>query len=204
MMEKLIAWTQAVLNRIPGPGRIFFGDLTADRQAFRSLAACLLAIAAVNLMPPVISLGTAPIQVGLRQVGSGIPILVAANYLLLAILTLAAGATGDAIGRKLFLLIGLAGVLLAGLASMFWLGTDGFLYADLLLNVAQSRLPRCASPSLRLPLRRGCAPLPLAPSLARRPWRSAHPPRSFRCCATWATASSSTHCRSGWGSLPSG
>ncbi len=144
MMEKLIAWTQAALNRIPGPGRIFFGDLTADRRAFRSLAACLLAIAAVNLMPPVISLGAAPIQVGLRQVGSGIPILVAANYLLLAILTLAAGATGDAIGRKRFLLIGLAGVLLAGLASMFWLGTDGFLYADLLLNVAQVTItPMC-------------------------------------------------------------
>lgn len=143
-VETLIAWTQAFLNRIPGPGRIFFGSLTADRRAFRSLAACLLAIAATNLMPPVISLGTAPIQLGLRQVGSGVPILVAANYLLLAILTLAAGATGDAIGRKLFLLIGLAGVLLAGLASMFWLGTDGFLYADLLLNVAQVTItPMC-------------------------------------------------------------
>lgn len=143
-MEKLIAWTQVFLSRIPGPGRVFFGDLTADRQAFRSLAACLLAIAAVNLMPPVISLGSAPIQLGLRQVGSGVPILVAANYLLLAILTLAAGATGDAIGRKLLLLIGLGCVLLAGLASMFWLGTDGFLYADLMLNVAQVTItPMC-------------------------------------------------------------
>lgn len=143
-VEKLIAKIQVVLNHVPGPGKILFGDLTADRQAFRSLAACLLAIAAANLMPPVISLGSAPIQLGLRQVGSGVPILVAANYLLLAILTLAAGATGDAIGRKLFLLIGLGGVLLTGLASMFWLGTDGFLYADLLLNVAQVTItPMC-------------------------------------------------------------
>jgi MFS family permease len=143
-LEQLIAWIQAFLDRIPGPGKILFGSLTADRQAFRSLAACLLAIAATNLMPPVINLGSPPIQLGLRQVGSGVPILVAANYLLLAILTLAAGATGDAIGRKLFLLIGLGGVLLAGLASMFWLGTDGFLYADLLLNVAQVTItPMC-------------------------------------------------------------
>lgn len=115
---------QALLNHVPD-GKILFGGLTADRQAFRSLAACLLAIVAINLMPPVISLGSAPIEQGLRPVGSGVPILVAANYLLLAILTLAAGATGDGVGRKLFLLIGLGGVLCAALASMFWLGTDG-------------------------------------------------------------------------------
>jgi DHA2 family multidrug resistance protein-like MFS transporter len=143
-VEKLIARTQAVLNHIPGPGKLLFGGLTADRQAFRSLAACLLAIVATNLMPPVISLGSAPIEQGLRQVGSGVPILVAANYLLLAILTLAAGATGDGVGRKPFLLIGLAGVLSAGLASMFWLGTDGFIYADLLLSIARiTIIPMC-------------------------------------------------------------
>ncbi|HQY95140.1 MFS transporter [Caldilinea sp.] len=143
-MDKLIARIQALLNHVPGPGKILFGGLTADRQAFRSLAACLLAIVAINLMPPVISLGSAPIEQGLRQVGSGVPILVAANYLLLAILTLAAGATGDGVGRKLFLLIGLGGVLCAALASMFWLGTDGFIYADLLLSVARITItPMC-------------------------------------------------------------
>lgn len=143
-MEKLIAQIQAVLNQIPGPGKIMFGGLTADRQAFRSLAACLLAIVATNLMPPVISLGSAPIEQGLRQVGSGVPILIAANYLLLAILTLAAGATGDGVGRKLFLLTALGGVLFAALASMFWLGTDGFIYADLLLGIVRIAItPMC-------------------------------------------------------------
>ncbi|MBK8796066.1 MAG: hypothetical protein IPM07_06595 [Anaerolineales bacterium] len=143
-MDKLIARIQALLNHVPGPGKILFGGLTADRQAFRSLAACLLAIVAINLMPPVIRLGSAPIEQGLRQVGSSVPILVAANYLLLAILTLAAGATGDGVGRKLFLLIGLGGVLCAALASMFWLGTDGFIYADLLLSVARITItPMC-------------------------------------------------------------
>ena len=143
-MEKLIAQTQAFLNHIPGPGKLLFGGLTADRQAFRSLAACLLAIVATNLMPPVINLGSPPIEQGLRQVGSGVPALIAANYLLLAILTLAAGATGDGVGRKLFLLIGLGGVLFAALASMFWLGTDGFIYADLLLSMARITIaPMC-------------------------------------------------------------
>ena len=128
------------------PGKILFGSLTADRAAFRTLAACLLAIAATNLMPPVISLGSAPIEQGLRQIGTGVPILVAANYLLLAILTLVAGATGDGIGRKRFLLIGLGGVLFAALASMFWLGTDGFIYANLLVNVAQVTItPMCVA-----------------------------------------------------------
>lgn len=143
-MEKLIARTQGLLNHVPGPGKIFFGGLTADRTAFRTLAVCLLAIAATNLMPPVISLGSAPIEQGLRQVGSGVPILVAANYLLLAILTLVAGATGDGIGHRRLLLIGLGSVLVAALASMFWLGTDGFVVAHLLLNVAQILItPMC-------------------------------------------------------------
>ena len=74
------------------------------------------------------------------------PILVAANYLLLAIFTLVAGATGDKMGRKRVLEIGLAAVLFAELASMFWLGTDGFLYADVLLNIAQVVItPMCVA-----------------------------------------------------------
>jgi DHA2 family multidrug resistance protein-like MFS transporter len=136
-VDKLIAQIQTVLNRVPGPGKLLFGNLTADRQSFRALSACLLAILCTYLAPPVISLGSPPIEQGLRAIGSGVPILVAANYLLLAILTLIAGATGDTMGRKRLLLIGLASVLLAELASMFWLGTSGFFYANLLLNVAQ-------------------------------------------------------------------
>ncbi|MFN8469599.1 MAG: hypothetical protein U0X20_28855 [Caldilineaceae bacterium] len=136
-MERLIAQNQAVLNRVPRPGKLLFGNPTADRQSFRALSACMLAILCTYLAPPVISMGSPPIEQGLREIGSGVPILVAANYLLLAILTLVAGATGDTMGRKRFLLIGLTSVLFAELASMFWLATDGFYYATLLLNVAQ-------------------------------------------------------------------
>ena len=100
------------------------------------------------------------------------PILIAANYLLLAILTLVAGATGDTMGRKRFLLIGLASVLLAELASMFWLGTGGFFYANLLVNVAQvSITPMCVALAA-FTLVRACGPLHLALFLrpGRRPW----------------------------------
>lgn len=136
-MDALIARIQAILNRIPGPGKLLFGHLTAERSSFRSLTACLLAIVGVFLSPPVISLGSPPIEQGLREIGSGVPTLIAANYLVLAILTLIAGATGDSLGHKRLLQIGLGGVLVAQLASMFWLGAPGFFYADLLLSLVR-------------------------------------------------------------------
>jgi MFS family permease len=139
-----VARIQAILNRLPGPGKLFFGNLTADHTAFRSLTACLLAIFAVFLTPPVISLGWPPIEQGLREIGSGVPILVAASYLLLAILTLIAGVSGDSLGHKRLLEIGLGGVLLAQVASVFWLGAPGFFYAELLLNMARIAVtPMC-------------------------------------------------------------
>ena len=145
-MDQLIARIQAILNNVPGQGKVFFGTLTADRKSFRSLAACLLAVFGTFLSPPVLSLGSPPIEQGLRTPGSNTPILIAANYLLLAVLTLVAGAAGDSLGRKRFLQVGLAAVLFAQLVSMFWLGTDGFLYAHLLLNVAQVVItPMCVA-----------------------------------------------------------
>ena len=136
-MDTLIARMQTILNYVPGPGKILFGSLTADRSSFRSLTACLVAILGVFLSPPVISLGSPPIEEGLRGLGSGVPILVVTNYLLMAILTLVAGAAGDSAGHKRFLQIGLAVVLLAQFGSMFWLNTPGYIYAHLLLNLGQ-------------------------------------------------------------------
>ncbi|MBK8051003.1 MAG: hypothetical protein IPK16_30235 [Anaerolineales bacterium] len=143
-MDQLIVRTQGILNHIPGPGKLLFGNLTADRASFRALAACLLAILGTFLAPPVISLGSPPIEHGLRDIGSGVPLLIAANYLLLAILTLVAGVLGDTLGRKRFLLIGLAFVLAGQVASMFWLATGGFVYAHVFLNIAQVTItPMC-------------------------------------------------------------
>jgi len=143
-LERPIAWVQAALNRIPGPGKILFGDLTADPPSFRALAACLVAILCTYLTPPVITLGSPPIEQGLRTIGSGVPIIVAASHLLVAILTMLAGGTGDSIGHKRMLLIALGGVVVGELTSMFWLGTPGFYYADTLLNLAQIAVtPMC-------------------------------------------------------------
>jgi hypothetical protein len=123
--------------RIPGPGRLLFGNLTADRTSFAALAACLIAILCTYLTPPIITLGSPPIEAGLRTIGSGVPVVVAASYLLMAILTMLAGGTGDAVGHKRMLLFGLGAVIFGELASMFWLGTPGFNFADALLNLAQ-------------------------------------------------------------------
>jgi len=145
-MEELIARVQAVLNRLPGPGRLLFGNLTADRRSFAALAACLMAILCTYLTPPVLTLGSPPIEAGLRTIGSGVPIFVAAGYLIMAILTMLAGGTGDAIGHKRLLLFGLGAVVFGELVSMFWLGTPGFEYADVVLNLAQLAVtPMCVA-----------------------------------------------------------
>ena len=69
---------------------------------------------------------------------------VAASYLLMAILAMLAGGTGDAVGHKRMLLFGLGAVVVGELTSMFWLGTPGFKYADVLLNLAQIAVtPMC-------------------------------------------------------------
>ena len=73
-MEELIARVQAVLDRFPGPGKLLFGNLTADRKSFAALAACLVAILCTYLTPPVITLGSPPVEAGLRDIGSGAPV----------------------------------------------------------------------------------------------------------------------------------
>jgi hypothetical protein len=84
---------------MPGPGKLAFGALTSDRQALLVLLACCAAILGTYLQPPVISLYSPVIQRGLRDPGSGTPLFVAAGYLLLAVLTLVGGASGDIFGR---------------------------------------------------------------------------------------------------------
>jgi MFS family permease len=71
------------------------------------------------LQPPVLTLYTPEIQQGLRDPGSGTPLAVAAGYLLLSVLTLVGGASGDLFGRKRFLLFGLGGVLASNIMGMF-------------------------------------------------------------------------------------
>lgn len=120
-MEKTLALLERIIARLPGPGKLIYGGLTADRQALRALIACMAAILATALQPPVLSLYVSDVQQGLRDPGSGVPIQVAAGYLLLAVLTLVGGASGDIFGRKRFILFGLSGVLVTNIAGMFLL-----------------------------------------------------------------------------------
>ncbi len=123
-MDKFLAWLEKIINRLPGPGKMIYGGLTQDRDALRALIACMAAIFAGALQPPVLSLYVADVQQGLRDPGSGVPIQVAAAYLLLAVLTLVGGASGDIFGRKRFMMFGLTGVLATNVLGMFFMNAE--------------------------------------------------------------------------------
>ncbi len=135
-MDKLIARLQKIINHLPGPGKLIFGALVADRKAFDVLVACIVAVFATYLQPPVLSLYTPIIQQGLRTPGSGTPLFVAAGYLLLAVLTLVGGASGDIFGRKRFLQMGLFGVLMTNLFGMIFLNSPNYILINTLNTIA--------------------------------------------------------------------
>ncbi len=101
-MERTIAVLERFVARLPGPGKIIFGELIADREALRVLLACMAAVFAATLQPPFLSLYVADVEAGLRNPGSGVALEVAAAYLLLAVLTLVGGASGDVLGANAF------------------------------------------------------------------------------------------------------
>jgi len=119
-MEKFLTRLKELGARLPGPGQVIVGGLLADRQALRILLACLAAVLAAALQPPVLSLSVAHVQQGLRDPGSIVPLQITAAYLLLAVLTLVGGASGDLFGRKRYLLFGLFGVLATNVLGLFW------------------------------------------------------------------------------------
>jgi MFS family permease len=135
-LEANIDRLQRLINRLPGPGKLIFGALVADRTALRVLVACMGAVFATSLQPPVLSLYTPDLQQGLRDPGSGAPLLVAAGYLLLAVLTLVGGASGDIFGHKRFLLLGLGGVLVTDVLGMLWLDTPQYALANALNTIS--------------------------------------------------------------------
>ncbi len=118
-MERFVVFLENSSNRLPGPGKFILSALISDRQALRVLVACMASLLAATLQPPILSLSVPELQQGLRDPSSGVPIQIAAAYLLLAVLTLAGGVSGDLFGRKRFLLLGLAGILITNLGGMF-------------------------------------------------------------------------------------
>ncbi len=135
-MEENIRRLQRIVDHLPGPGKLIFGALVADRRALRVLLACMTAIFATSLQPPVLTLYTPQVQAGLRDPMSGTPLLVAAGYLLLAVLTLVGGASGDIFGRKPFMLVGLVGVLVSDAIGMLWVNSPNYFLANTMNTIS--------------------------------------------------------------------
>ncbi len=111
-------------------GRIVFEALTHDPHALRILIACTLAVVATAIEPPYLSLSTPEIQTQLRTPGSAAPLFIATAFLTVAVIMLIAGTSGDLFGRRLFLLIGVAGVTLSNILGFFTIGTALFPLID--------------------------------------------------------------------------
>lgn len=127
-----------VLSKLPPPLAPFgfvIKALTDDPESLRVLIACTLALCVTTLEPPFLTLGTYEIQSQLRTPGSGAPMLVAAGFLTLALLTLVAGTLGDLFGRRRVLLVGLMGLTLANAWGAVTLGTPNFIVADMLGSI---------------------------------------------------------------------
>jgi len=101
-------------------------EVTRDRQAFRVLIACTLAMVTTGLEPAFLTLSTSEIQNELRTPGSHAPLYIAVGFLFLAMLTLVAGTSGDLFGRKRIMVIGLSTLTLANLFGALTLGTPLF------------------------------------------------------------------------------
>lgn len=107
-----------------------FKALGRDPKALRVLFACTLAMMTTTLEPAFLTLSSPEIQSRLRLPENRAPIYVAVAFLTLAVLTLIGGTTGDLFGRKLVMVVGLAGLTAANLLAAFTLGTPQFVIAD--------------------------------------------------------------------------
>ena len=110
-----------------------------DRRTLRLLLACVIAAIASAIDPPFFSLTSNEVQSFLRETDSSAPLVVAVEYLLIAVMTLAGGTFGDLFGRRRVLLIGLGMMLMMNLLGAFTLGTPIYLTLHR-LNIVASAL----------------------------------------------------------------
>lgn len=107
--------------------------MRAQPAGVRTLLACTVSAAAAAFEPGYLTLSTSVIQTGLRAPNSSAPLMMATAFLVLAVLTLAIGSLADAVGRRIVLRVGLAGLTLANAAAMVALHQPGwFAVADTL------------------------------------------------------------------------
>ena len=126
------------------PVGLVWNELIRDPQKRRILIACTLAMVTTGLEPAFLTLSTTAIQTRLRIPGSNAPMFVAVGYLILAVLTLVAGTTGDLFGRKRVMVVGLVGLTLANIFGALTLGTPPFVVTDIIGTItAIAVIPMC-------------------------------------------------------------
>jgi len=128
------------------PVGIIWKELVRDPQAVRVLIACTLAMVTTGLEPAYLTLSSPEIQNRLRIPGSHAPMVIAMGYLILAVLTLIVGTSGDLFGRKRVLVVGLVGLTLANLIGAFTIGSPLFVLTDLVGTITViAVLPMCSA-----------------------------------------------------------
>jgi MFS family permease len=121
-----------------------FREVLADRPAAAALLALTLAMTAVALQPPYLTLGTTFVQNALRSGTTQLPKYLTAAFLVLAVVTLVGGTTGDLFGRKRILLSGLGLLTISNVVGVFTYSHPAFVIADVLNSVgAVLVLPMC-------------------------------------------------------------
>lgn len=106
--------------------------LKRNPQNLRILFACTMAAVVTVFEPGYLTLSTSVIQAGLRAPNSPAPLAFATAFLVLALITLLAGTSADLFGRRLLLVLGLAGLTVSNVLAMVWLDTPRlFVFADL-------------------------------------------------------------------------
>jgi MFS family permease len=128
------------------PIGFLWADVTRDKDAFRVLIACTLAMVTSGLEPAFLTLSSSEIQNELRTPESHAPMYVAVGFLVLAVLTLVAGTAGDLFGRKRVMVIGLTGLTLANLFGALTLGTPQFVVTDVIAAITViAVMPMCVA-----------------------------------------------------------
>lgn len=118
--------------------------VTGDREAFRILIACTLAMGTTGLEPAFLTLSTPEIQNRLRAPESHAPMFISLGFLIFAVLTLIAGTSGDLFGRKRIMVAGLVGLTLANTVGGLAFDTPLFVLADVVGTITSLMvIPMC-------------------------------------------------------------
>lgn len=115
----------------PAPSKPRFGGqihafFQQDRRTLYLLYACVLAVVCTTIDPPFFSLTSQEVQAFLRETDSSAPLIVAVEFLAIAVMTLAGGTMGDLYGRRRILLIGLGTIFAMNVLGIFTLGTPAY------------------------------------------------------------------------------